>query len=363
MTPVVSEDSLKRIIAADDLLTAALARLPSAEHMRHARTIGVVKVLFSGVQKLPATVPGRADDNWTALLDKLEPQIDLCAAAATVTDLAHRFTVLNERIGRVLDDIAVLAVVIEPHCAEHERLARLTMLAQQEFLALAGARLDRKLSRVEQALGRHHSTDEARTGEFLKSLNEFKIRLAAEVDRQATDHDERTKQWQNEFSTLAGKLKDVTELERVNRITQFYGPAERQERIRVNAYATLCVTFITIAIIAAGFGFYAHQTVRGIAAIAGSATLFTLLSSAAAIMRRELRAHRDRLWAVENDHRRMVGTVLFHPNMTDAQQERLVEELFNESFLSRAPKQEPATRSAKAPKPRPEVPRASQKER
>jgi hypothetical protein len=350
MTSVVSEDSLKRIAAADDALTAALARLPSAERMRHAPTVGVVKVLFSGVRKLPATLPAGADDDWAALLDKLEPQFDLCQNAPSVKDLTHRFAVLDERIGRILDDIATLAVAVEPHCSERERLIRLTMLAQQEILMLAGAQFDRKLSRIEQALARHRRTDETWTGKFHESLRAFEAKFADQVARQATEHDLRAKQWEDDFAVLAGRLKDATEIEQVERITRFYEPAERQERIRVNAYAALCVAFIAVALVAAGFGFYAHQTTQSIDTIASSATLFTLLSSAAGIMRREQRVHRDRLWAVEDDHRRMVGSVLFYPEMTDTQRERFVDEFFNGGLRSRMPKEASSTRTTKAKK-------------
>jgi hypothetical protein len=350
MTPIVSEDSLKRIAAADDLLTATLSRLPSAERMRHAPTVGVVKVLFGGVRERPATVSGRADDDWAALLDKLEPQFDLCEAAATVKDLTNRFIILGERIGRILDDIAALAVVVEPHCPERERLARLTLLAQQEILTLAGTQLDRKLSRIEEALARHRSTDETRTGKFYQSLRGFEATFAKQAAQQTMEHDLRLKRWEGEFAALAGRLKDATDVEEVERITRFYDPAERQERIRVNVYASLCVAFIVIAIAAAAYGFYAHATTQSIASTAGSATLFTLLSSAAAIMRREQRVHRDRLWAVENDHRRMVGSVLFHHNMTDEQRERFVEGFFSGNAQREVPTQASSKRSTKVRK-------------
>ncbi|GAA1740420.1 hypothetical protein [Luedemannella helvata] len=356
MTPILSEDSLKRVAEADDLLAGALARISHAERMSHAPTVGVVKVLFSRVRKMQATAPNDADDGWAALLDKLEPQLDLCTAAATVKDLTYRFTVLDERIGRLLDDIAALAVVIEPHCAEQERLIRLTLLAQQEILTLAGAQFDRKLKRVDDALARHRNTDEIRTAEFRRSLRELQTDLEKLTTQQIDAHDARVKRWDDEFAALASRLKDATEVAQVERITSFYEPAERQERIRVNMYATLCIAFIVVAIGAAAFGFFGHLTTRSITGIAGSATLFALLSSAAAVMRRELRVHRARLWEVENDHRRLVASVLFYPEMTDEQRERIIEELVNG-------RSRPGTPSTHVPKPQQEpVPETSKGE-
>jgi hypothetical protein len=193
-------------------------------------------------------------------------------------------------------------------------------------------------------------TDEARTGRFQEALRACEATFAGQVTQQATEHELRVEQWEDDFAVLAGRLKDATNVEQAERITRFYEPAERQERIRVNTYAALCVTFIAVAIVAAGIGLYAHQTTERIDTIVSSATLFTLLSSAAGITRREQRVHRDRLWAVENDHRRMVGSVLFYPEMTDSQRERFVDEFFNESLRSGMPKVASSTRTKKAMK-------------
>jgi len=68
--------------------------------------------------------------------------------------------------------------------------------------------------------------------------------------------------------------------------------------------ALATVAFMAIAIAVSDVGFYHHEANPGMVGIAGAATLFTLLTSSVAIMRRELRMRRDRLGAVEDDHQK-----------------------------------------------------------
>jgi hypothetical protein len=335
----LSEDSLRRIAAADDLLTTALARLPSSVRMRHAPTVGVVKVLFGDVRNQPATAPPGSPDDWTELLDRLEPQLDLCEAVATVADLKNQFIILDERIGRLWDDIAALGAVVEPHSTAQDRLVRLTLRAQQEILELAGAQLDRKLSRIEAALARHRSTDETRTGEFYRVLREFEVRLDRQSTEQTTDYDLRMQKWNDELSTLTSQLRKAADVERAEQINRFFEPTERQEQARVTHYGRLFVGFLIVAILAAGFGFYAHETTQSAIHVAGSVTLFTLLSSSAGLMRKEKGLHLRRLWALQQNHERVVGSLLLHQNITDSQLERLVEEYFTSTSPYPAPRQ------------------------
>lgn len=327
----LNETSAKRIAAADDLLTAALSRLSSTERMKHAPTVGVVKVLFSVVRTLPPNVPAGMADDWTPLLDKLEPQFDLCEAAGTTNDLIRRIVILDERIGRCCDELTSLAEEAEPTCAPIDRLSRLTIRAQQEILTLAGAQLDRKLQRIEDSLAGHRSLDERRTGEFMRQLEEFRASFHRQSEAfthtftvQSGELAKAERERAEEFRALTEGLIGATDADRLAMVTNFYAERGRSDRIRSDIYAVGSYTLLLVGIGIAVWAYYAHGAAPSVRGVTSSATVLALISTVAGLARYEATVHRRRLWNIKDRQDHLTPPMLVL-NMTEAQREKYLD--------------------------------------